>query len=62
LGYEVHLETEHNWTLFNGHSHKPILVIPRKGAVISLTIMMDILSALNISDRQFFELRDEVIT
>jgi len=60
LGYEVQRETEDNWTLFKGNSHKPILVIPRKGPIISLTIMMDILGALNISDAQFFELRDEV--
>ena len=60
LGYTVRRETEDNWTLFKENSHKPIVVIPRKGDVISLDILMDILITLQISDARFFELRDKV--
>lgn len=61
-GFQVQEETEYNWVLFKAEALRPVIPIPKKGALVSVDIMMGILDQLKITNEEYFTLLDKVRT
>jgi len=59
-GFSVQLDTEANWTLFKANSPYPVIVLPKKGELVSVTIMMEILNQIKMDNRKYFSLLEQV--
>ncbi len=59
-GFSVKMDTEANWTLFKASSPCPVIVLPKKGKLVSITIMMGILAQLKMNNREYFSLLKQV--
>jgi hypothetical protein len=59
-GFCVDEETEYNWTLLNKDALLPVISLPKKGKLLSVSIMMEILDLLKIDNGTYFKLLDEV--
>ena len=55
-GFHVAMETDYNWTLFKKEAPMPVIVIPRKGELVAVDVMMSILDHLKINNARYFEL------
>jgi len=59
-GFSVKRDTETNWTLFKANSSCPVIVLPKKGKLVSITTMMGILDQLKMNDREYFSLLKQI--
>jgi hypothetical protein len=55
-GFELVEEDEFNWGLFKADENPPVVVIPKEGEMVSLTIMMAVLDRLKMNNAQYFDL------
>ncbi len=55
-GFELVDEDEFNWGLFKADSNPPVVVIPKEGETVSLTVMMAVLDQQKIDNATFFSL------
>ncbi len=55
-GCSVEHESEYNWTLFKGDAKQPVINVPKKGNVLAVNIMMEILDQLEINNKTYFDL------
>ncbi len=55
FGFEVRNEDEYNWALYRA-STETVIVIPKKGEVLSVTVMMGVLDQLRMDNATFFSL------
>ncbi len=60
-GYKIEDDSPYNWTLYKKNSSSPIIIIPKKGNVVSIDVMMNILDRLKMDNKKFFDLCKEVI-
>ena len=60
-GYSLRLETENNWTLYKVEADYPVIVIPKHGDLISVSIMMGILDQIGMDNKRYFSLLAKVI-
>ncbi len=58
--FRIDRETEFNWTLFKPDSPCPIIVLPKKGKFVSVTIMMGILDQIKMNNKKYFNLLEQV--
>ncbi len=59
-GFSVKMDTETNWTLFKADSPCSVIVLPKKGELVSVTIMMEILNQIKMDDGKYFNLLTQV--
>ena len=59
-GYSVEMETEYNWTLFKNDAARPIITVPKKGDLLSISIMMEILEQLKMDNKTYFDLLNSI--
>jgi len=59
-GFSVKMDTEANWTLFKASSPSPVIVLPKKGKLVSITIMMGILAQLKMDNKKYFSLLEQI--
>ena len=55
-GFRLEEEDEDNWTLSKEDAQKPIITIPKRGAILSVGLMMKVLDQLKIDNKKYFEL------
>jgi hypothetical protein len=53
-GYSVESETKYNWTLFKADAPVPVIVLPRKGKLVSVTVMMGVLDQISMNITTYF--------
>jgi len=59
-GFRIERETEYNWTLFKIDSPRSVIVLPKKGELVSLTVMMGILDQIKMDIKTYFDLLRQV--
>ena len=59
-GFHVERETETNWTLFKEDSPCPVIIVPKKGKLVSVTVMMGILAQIQMDNKKYFSLLKQV--
>lgn len=52
-GFRVEKETEFNWTLFKEDSPCPIIILPKKGKLVEVPIMMEILDQIQMNNKSY---------
>ena len=57
---EVVKESDYNWVLKTKEPSRPLITIPKKGDVISLSIMMSVMDMLRMDNGTYFRLKGEV--
>jgi len=55
-GFKLAHETATNWTLINESAPRPVIVIPKEGALVSIALMMNTLDQLKIDNGKYFTL------
>ncbi len=60
FGCKVVKESEYNWVLYKEGAGRPLVVIPKKGELISVSIMMATLHQLEIDNGTYFRLKAEI--
>jgi len=58
-GFRVSRETEFHWTLFKENASMPVIVVPKKGDLLALDVMMGILDMIKMSNGRYAELLRE---
>ncbi len=59
-GFLVEKESEHNWTFFKDDAPQPVIILPKKGELLSVDVMTGILNQLKINNKEYFELLDSI--
>ncbi len=59
-GFSVEMETENNWTLFKETSPGIVITLPRKGKLLSVTVMMGIVDKIRMTNKAYFDLLRKV--
>ena len=58
-GFSVVRETDYNWTLFKEDSPRPVITLPKKGSLVSVTVMMEILDQIKMNNERYFDLLNQ---
>lgn len=59
-GFRVDMETKANWTLFKKDSPCPVINVPRKGKLVSVTVMMGIFDQIQMDNKKYFRLLKQI--
>ena len=59
-GFHVDMETEVNWTLFKEDSPYPVINVPKKRKLVSVTVMMGIFDQIQMDNKKYFSLLKQV--
>ena len=59
-GFSVELETEYNWTLCKEAPLTLVITLPKKGRLVSVTVMMGILEQIKMNNKTYFDLLKKV--
>lgn len=59
-GFRIDRETEFNWTLFKDESPCPVIVLPKKGKLVSVTVMMGMLAQTKMDNKKYFSLLEQL--
>ncbi len=56
LGYRQAAEDEDNWAMVKPESEHPVVMLPKDGEAVSVTVMMSVLDKLKMTDVDYFSL------
>jgi hypothetical protein len=59
-GFAVEEEDDFNWALHKEGAPRPVVIVPKDGELVSLSLMMGILDQLNIDNGTYFNLLNQV--
>lgn len=59
-GFRIDRETEFNWTLFKDESPCPVIVLPKKGKLVSVTVMMGMLAQTKMDNKKYFSILEQL--
>jgi hypothetical protein len=59
-GYRQSAEDEDNWAMVKPDAEHPVLIVPKDGEVVSITVMMSILDKLKMDNATYFRLIAQV--
>ena len=60
VGFRIERETEYNWTLFKADSPRSVVVLPKKGELVSVTVMMGILDQIKLDNKTYLDLLRQI--
>ena len=59
-GFVLEEEDDYNWALHKEGAVRPVVVVPKDGEFVSVSLMMGILNQLQINDGTYFDLLNQV--
>ncbi len=59
-GFKIQRDTEYIWAFFKDDSPAPVIILPKKGKLVALDVMMDILDQIKMNDGKYLALLEEV--